>query len=51
MNEASELETCAEAVARPTRATEHAKNIFVTLSMAGSLLGLLVAIVANALLT
>jgi len=48
MYEASEIETSAEAVRRPTRATEHAKNIFVMLSTAGSLLGLLVAICANA---
>ena len=48
MFESSQYETSAEAVERPTRASEHDKNIFVTLSTAGSLLGLIVAIVANA---
>ena len=47
MYEASKYDTGTEAIERPSRASEHAKNIFGMLSMAGSRLGLLVADVAN----
>jgi hypothetical protein len=50
MYEASRFESSAEAVAHPTRATERAKTIFVAVSTTGSLLGLLIAIVANTFL-
>ena len=50
MYEASKFETSAQAVEHPTRATERAKTIFVAVSTTGSLVGLLVAIVANTFL-
>jgi len=50
MIDTSRYDTSTQTLERPTRASEHAKNIFVTLSTAGSLLGLIMAIVANALL-
>jgi hypothetical protein len=48
MADVSQFEINAQAVEHPTRATERAKTIFVAVSTTGSLLGLLVAIVANA---
>ena len=49
MRQASQFDRSAVADG-PTPATERAKTIFVTISMAGSLLGLVVAIIANAFL-
>jgi len=50
MYEASQIETSAQTVEHPTRATERAKTIFVAVSSTGSLLGLLIAVVANTFL-
>jgi hypothetical protein len=47
MYETSQFESGAAAVGQPTRATERAKTIFVTVSTTGSLL---VAIIANTFL-
>ena len=50
MHEASRFQPTAEAAELPTHATERAKNIFVMLSITGSLVGLLVGIFANVML-
>ncbi|MEP6790179.1 MAG: hypothetical protein ABI907_02345 [Ramlibacter sp.] len=50
MHQTSPIQPTAEATELSARTAERAKNIFVVLSTAGSLLGLIVGIVANLML-